>query len=106
MPQTENLASPPPNDAQSKHRSPLFQIGSTPPAASREHSPDSRPIDLQSPIPEEEEEDETGSEAANEPVTPTDTQPPHDFRHTPPDDLKYENSQEAFSNVGKPPLLV
>ncbi|OBT65444.1 HAL protein kinase [Pseudogymnoascus sp. 23342-1-I1] len=105
MPRTENLPSSTPNDIPSKHRSPLFQIGCTPPATSREQSPDSRPIDLQSPIPEE-EEDETGSEAANEPLTPTDTQPPHDFRHTPPDDLKYEGSQEAFSNVGKPPLLV
>lgn len=104
MPQTENLHASTPNNNPSKHRSPLFQIGSTPPAASREQSPDSRPIDLQSPIPEE--EDETGSEAANEPLTPTDTQPPHDFRHTPPDDLKYDGSQEAFSNVGKPPLLV
>jgi protein-serine/threonine kinase len=35
-------------------------------------SPESRPVDLQSPIPEE-EEDETSSEAANEPLTPTDT---------------------------------
>src|SRR4051812_12169652 len=44
-------------------------------------SPESRPIDLRSPIPEEEEEeDETSSEAANEPVTPTDNHHPYTFQ--------------------------
>lgn len=89
---------------------PVFQLGSTPPpSTSREQSPDNRPINVQSPIPEE-EEDETASEAANEPLTPTDAQPPQDeFHPTPPDDLKSnDGAQETFSNsnVIKAPLLV
>ncbi|KAG9228516.1 kinase-like domain-containing protein [Amylocarpus encephaloides] len=47
--------------------------------ASSHSSPESHPVDLQSPIPEE-LEDETSSEAANEPVTPTDNHHPHTFR--------------------------
>ncbi|KAH6675072.1 kinase-like domain-containing protein [Halenospora varia] len=46
--------------------------------SSHTSSPESRPVDLRSPIPEE-EEDETSSEAANEPVTPTDSHLPHTF---------------------------
>lgn len=105
MSHTETIPLTTPNGLSSKTREPLLQISTPPSSTSREQSPDSRPIDLQSPIPEE-EEDETGSEAANEPLTPTDAQPPHDFPHTAPDDLKYDVAQEGYSNVGKTPLLV
>ncbi|KAG0645000.1 Serine threonine-kinase HAL4 SAT4 [Hyphodiscus hymeniophilus] len=44
-------------------------------STSHASSPESRPVDIASPIPEE-EEDETGSEAANEPLTPTDSHHP------------------------------
>lgn len=101
----ESLTSRTRNTGPREHQSPLFQIGPTPPSTSREQSPDSRPIDVQSPIPEE-DEDETASEAANEPLTPTDTQPPHGFQHTSPDDLKGDAGQETFPNVTKPSLLV
>jgi protein-serine/threonine kinase len=71
-------------------------------------SPESRPVDLRSPIPEE-EEDETSSETANEPVTPTDAQHVHDFHHNSQDTLHYD-SQAAFNPVqavvSKPPLLL
>lgn len=85
----------------------VFQLGSTPPSTSREHSPDSRLVDVRSPI-REEEETETCSEAGNEPVTPTDIQALHDFQHSPSDDLtNQDGSQEAFPpNAEKPPLLV
>lgn len=44
--------------------------------SSHPSSPESRPVDLKDTIPEE-DEDETSSEAANEPLTPTDTHHPH-----------------------------
>jgi protein-serine/threonine kinase len=71
-------------------------------------SPESRPVDLRSPIPEE-EEDETASETANEPVTPTDPHHPHDFHHSSHEHL-HDDSQTPFipvqSLVQKPPLLI
>jgi protein-serine/threonine kinase len=71
-------------------------------------SPESRPVDLRSPIPEE-EEDETASETANEPVTPTDPQHSHDFHHNSHEHL-HDDSQTTYipvqSLIQKPPLLV
>jgi protein-serine/threonine kinase len=77
-------------------------------SSSHSSSPESRPVDLRSPIPEEEEEDETGSEAANEPITPTDSHHPH--LHTFPDKMdgtvKSDNAY-AFAPIhSQPPLIL
>jgi protein-serine/threonine kinase len=56
-----------------------LHIGESSTSSSHTSSPESRPLDLRSPIPEE-EEDETSSEAANEPVTPTDNHLPYTFQ--------------------------
>lgn len=84
-------------------------LASTSNPTSISSSPELRPVDLRSPIPEEEEEDETASETANEPVTPTDTHHPHDFHHNSHENL-HDDSQGPFlpvqSVVQKPPLLL
>lgn len=65
-------------------------------------------MDLRSPIPEE-EEDETSSETANEPVTPTDAHHTHDFHHK-SQEILHDDHQSAFNPVhavlAKPPLLL
>jgi protein-serine/threonine kinase len=68
-------------------------------------SPESRPVDLRSPIPEE-EEDETSSEAANEPVTPTDTQHPHNFHHKTHGGMNLDGAHTLGSIHNPPPLLL
>jgi protein-serine/threonine kinase len=77
-------------------------------SGSSSSSPDSRPVDLRSPIPEE-EEDETSSETANEPVTPTDLHHTHDFHHNSHEPL-HEDSHVTFhpvqSTQAKPPILL
>lgn len=50
-------------------------------SSSHPSSPESRPVDRRSPIPEEDEEDETSSETGNEPVTPTDSHHAHAHGH-------------------------
>ncbi|CAG8948955.1 hypothetical protein HYFRA_00002083 [Hymenoscyphus fraxineus] len=72
----------PSHDPTSPHQLPKLQTDNSSFSSadtSLTSSPESRPIDLRSPIPEEDEEDETSSEAANEPVTPTDSQHPYSF---------------------------
>ncbi|TVY13446.1 Serine/threonine-protein kinase HAL4/SAT4 [Lachnellula arida] len=70
-------------------------------------SPESRPLDLKSPIPEE-EEDETSSEAAtNEPVTPTDNHQPHAFQDRMNISIKPdEEHPHAFGTIQPPPLIL
>ena len=63
-------------------------------------------MDLRSPIPEEDEEDETSSEAANEPLTPTDS------HHLPTFADKMngngtQNSADPYgAMIGQPPLIL
>jgi len=65
-------------------------------------SPETRPVDPRSPIPEE-EEDETSSEAANEPVTPTDQQHPHTFQ----DKMNGVADGDALGTINsQPPLTI
>ncbi|RFU28052.1 hypothetical protein B7463_g8290, partial [Scytalidium lignicola] len=70
-------------------------------------SPESRPVDLQSPIPEE--EDETNSESAIEPITPTESQNPHSFHNEPAVSTGSNESVQPFAvpvSVHKPPLIL
>ena len=64
-------------------------------------SPESRPVDITTAIPEE-EEDETSSEAANEPLTPTDS------HHSPPSfqDKMNGTTTAAFVTLHKQPPLI
>ncbi|PQE17886.1 kinase domain containing protein [Rutstroemia sp. NJR-2017a BBW] len=71
------LASTPQPTSNSLHSTQVTDLGSTSADSSRPSSPDSRQV---GPIPEE-DEDETSSEAANEPITPTDVQHPHQHAH-------------------------
>jgi protein-serine/threonine kinase len=80
---------------------PLSQTA-TPP--NQNSSPETRPIDVQSPIPEE-DEDETASETVNEPITPVDTQPSYHLDETSHGKLKHDAST-PLSDPGKPPLLL
>jgi len=71
--------------------------------SSHPSSPESRPVDLRSPIPEE-EEDETSSETANEPLTPTDSHHPHIFQDT---INGKPNGSHTFAPIhSKPPLIL
>lgn len=75
---TPHLDTQPYNSYGSQLRSDLLnhQTDSQSSCSSHASSPESRPVDLRSPILEE-EEDETSSEAANEPITPTDSHQTH-----------------------------
>jgi tRNA A-37 threonylcarbamoyl transferase component Bud32 len=78
--------------------------------SSHSSSPESRPVDLRSPILEEEEdENETSSEAANEPVTPTDNHHPHTFQDRMNGAVKHnEEHPHVFTalNTQPPPLIL
>jgi protein-serine/threonine kinase len=79
-------------------------IGSQSTDSSHPSSPESRPVDLRSAIPEEEEEDETSSETANEPLTPTDSHHPHTFQDT---ITGKPNGSHTFAPIhSKPPLIL
>ena len=69
-------------------------------STSHTSSPESRPVDLRSPIPEE-EEDETSSEAANEPLTPIDSHHPPSFQD------KMNGHTPAYGTIHtQPPLIL
>jgi protein-serine/threonine kinase len=82
-----------------------MQTDSHPANASHNSSPESRPVDLRSPIPEE-EEDETSSEAANEPLTPTDTHHPHTFQDKMDGTLEHDHTRMLGTIQSKPPLIL
>jgi len=71
------LTSTPQPTSNSLHSTQVTDLESTSADSSRPSSLDSRQV---GPIPEE-DEDETSSEAANEPITPTDLQHPHQHAH-------------------------
>jgi hypothetical protein len=80
-----------------------LQTDSQSSSSSHPSSPESRPVDLRSPILEE-EEDETSSEAA-EPLTPTD----HAHTHTFQDEIKAVNPKNAHTYTpihSQPPLIL
>lgn len=69
-------------------------------STSHASSPESRPVDITSPIPEE-EEDETSSEAANEPLTPIDSHHPPTFQD------KMNGTATAYGALHtQPPLIL
>ncbi|KAF4624928.1 hypothetical protein G7Y89_g13239 [Cudoniella acicularis] len=74
-------------------------------SSSHTSSPESRPVDLRSPIPEE-EEDETSSEAANEPITPTDNHLPHTFQDKMNGAVKQAHPHTFGPIDGQPPLIL
>lgn len=67
-------------------------------------SPEAHPVGLRYPIPEE--EDETGSEAANEPVTPTDSLHAHEFHHTSHEASHFGSDMATHHVETKLPLVV
>lgn len=74
--------------------------------SNRSSSPELRPVNLGSPIPEE-DEDETSSEAANEPITPTDIHLPHTFTDRTKNTMTQEvEPHHAFTTIQPPPLII
>jgi protein-serine/threonine kinase len=71
---------------------------------SHSSSPEPRPVDVQSPIPEE-EEDETSSEAANEPLTPTDSHQPA-FQDKMSGQAHVDQGYNVAVRAQPPPLLL
>ncbi|RDL41484.1 Protein kinase-like (PK-like) [Venustampulla echinocandica] len=85
---------------------PKLQTDCSSSSTSHTSSPESRPVDLQSPIPEE-EEDETSSETANEPVTPTDGHQPHMFQDRINGATKHDqDSPHTLRLMGEAPPLI
>lgn len=85
---------------------PTPQTDSYSTTSSHTSSPESRPVYLRSPIPEEEEE-ESSSEAANEPITPTDTHHhPHPFQDKMNGTGNHDDPHGIATKHSQPPLIL
>jgi protein-serine/threonine kinase len=87
------------------HNQLKLQTDSNSTSTSHTSSPESRPVDLRSPIPEE-DEDETSSEAANEPLTPTDSQHPPTFADKMNGTRTHDTTHTCGAMHGQPPLIL
>lgn len=93
------LTSTPQPTSNSLHSTQVTDLESTSADSSRPSSLDSRQV---GPIPEE-DEDETSSEAANEPITPTDLQHPHQHAHVISGDEIPHDISHRFPQTPIPP---